>query len=154
MIDITKETSSRNQELDAILAKYMEKSPSIQAITVVSPDGLPIASTSDEEETVISAMTAASQSLSERVLSQLNQGKMRSIEIPLPPLPDIPFPLLPLKQLASCFSTMLSGFSPILHGRLLSFISHFFPTKRVSSPIVLTEKLWHSTSRFREKHHR
>ncbi len=79
MIDISKETNSRNQGLDAILAKYIGKSPSIQVITVVSPDGLPIASTSDEEETVIAAMTAASQSLSERVLSQLEQGEMKEV---------------------------------------------------------------------------
>ncbi len=79
MIDISKETSSRDQEIDAILAKFADKSPSIQVITVVSLDGLPIASTSDEEETVIAAMTAASQSLSERVLSQLQQGEMKEV---------------------------------------------------------------------------
>ena len=79
MIDISKETGARNQELDAILTKYVDKSPSIQVITVVSPDGLPIASTSNEEETVIAAMTAASQSLSERVLSQLQQGEMKEV---------------------------------------------------------------------------
>jgi len=56
-----------------------------------------------------------------------------------------PLFLIDTKQLASCFSTMLSGFSLVLQRRLLSFISHFFPTKRVCSPIVLTEKLWHST---------
>ena len=79
MIDISKEAGARNQELDAILTKYVDKSPSIQVITVVSPDGLPIASTSNEEETVIAAMTAASQSLSERVLSQLQQGEMKEV---------------------------------------------------------------------------
>ena len=79
MIEISQTTTTRSKELDAILDKYLNKSPSIQAITVVSPDGLPIASTSDENETVIAAMTAASQSLSERVLSELNRGNMQEI---------------------------------------------------------------------------
>lgn len=79
MIDISQELSTRSEELTVILVKYLEKSASIQAITVVSPDGLPIASTSDENEVVIAAMTAASQSLSERVLTELKRGGMKEI---------------------------------------------------------------------------
>jgi predicted regulator of Ras-like GTPase activity (Roadblock/LC7/MglB family) len=79
MIDISQEMITRTDELDAILDKYITKSSSIQAITVVSPDGLPIASTSEENEVVIVAMTAASQSLSERVLTELERGGMREI---------------------------------------------------------------------------
>lgn len=79
MINITQEASSKPKDLVIILAKYLEKSSSIQAITVVSPDGLPIASTSDENEVVIAAMTAASQSLSERVLTELERGATREI---------------------------------------------------------------------------
>ncbi|UCG02387.1 MAG: roadblock/LC7 domain-containing protein [Candidatus Heimdallarchaeota archaeon] len=79
MIDISQELNTRTEELDGILEKYLKKSSSIQAITVVSPDGLPIASTSDENEVVIAAMTAASQSLSERVLSELERGRMQEI---------------------------------------------------------------------------
>ncbi|MFX1507541.1 MAG: roadblock/LC7 domain-containing protein [Promethearchaeota archaeon] len=79
MIDISHKLSARTEELTAILVKYLEKSASIQAITVVSPDGLPIASTSDENEVVIAAMTAASQSLSERVLTELERGGMKEI---------------------------------------------------------------------------
>ncbi|MFX1516293.1 MAG: roadblock/LC7 domain-containing protein [Promethearchaeota archaeon] len=79
MIELSQTTTTRIEELDAILDKYLKKSPSIQAITVVSPDGLPIASTSDENETVIAAMTAASQSLSERVLTELERGNMQEI---------------------------------------------------------------------------
>ena len=79
MIDISQKIDSRSQELDTILEKYLAKSSSIQAITIVSPDGLPIASTSDEKDVVIAAMTAASQALSERVLSELERGGMQEI---------------------------------------------------------------------------
>ncbi|UCE12707.1 MAG: roadblock/LC7 domain-containing protein [Candidatus Heimdallarchaeota archaeon] len=80
MIDASQDISTRSQELKELLENFMAKSSSIQAITVVSPDGLPIASTSDdEEEVVIAAMTAASQSLSERVLTTLERGDMREI---------------------------------------------------------------------------
>ncbi len=79
MIDLSQDLSSKSLELNVLLEKYQEKSTSIQAITLVSPDGLPIASTSDEEEVVIAAMTAASQSLSDRVLSELERGSMKEI---------------------------------------------------------------------------
>ncbi|MHA2243970.1 MAG: roadblock/LC7 domain-containing protein [Candidatus Hodarchaeales archaeon] len=79
MINLSQKIDSKSQEMEKILAKYLAKSPSIQAITVVSPDGLPIASTSDEKEIVIAAMTAASQALSGRVLSELERGGMREI---------------------------------------------------------------------------
>ena len=79
MIDLSQDLSSRSQELNVLLEKYQRKSPSIQAITLVSPDGIPIASTSDEKEVVIAAMTAASQSLSDRVLSELERGCMKEI---------------------------------------------------------------------------
>ena len=79
MIDISQELKTQSEELTTLLGKYLEKSSSIQAITIVSPDGLPIASTSDENELVIAAMTAASQSLSERVLTQLERGGMQEI---------------------------------------------------------------------------
>ena len=79
MIDLSQDLSSRSQELNVLLDKYQRKSPSIQAITLVSPDGIPIASTSDEKEVVIAAMTAASQSLSDRVLSELERGSMKEI---------------------------------------------------------------------------
>ncbi|MFX1285660.1 MAG: roadblock/LC7 domain-containing protein [Promethearchaeota archaeon] len=79
MINATQELSSRNKELDVILENYLKKTSSIQAITVVSPNGLPIASSSDENEVVIAAMTAASQALSERVLTELDRGDMQEI---------------------------------------------------------------------------
>ncbi|MFX0016516.1 MAG: roadblock/LC7 domain-containing protein [Promethearchaeota archaeon] len=79
MIDTIKGISSNYRELGGILEKYFAKSSSIQAITVVSPDGLPITSTSDENEIVIAAMTAASHSLSERVLTEFNRGSIQEI---------------------------------------------------------------------------
>ncbi len=75
MIDISQEINTQTEELDVIL----EKSSSIQAITVVSLDGLPIATTSDENEVIITAMTAASQSLSERILIELKQDGVLEI---------------------------------------------------------------------------
>ena len=78
-IEIATEISSKLDELNSILQNYLEKSPSMQIITVVSQEGLPIVSTSDEKDTVIAAMTAASQSLSERVLRELDRGEMQEI---------------------------------------------------------------------------
>ncbi|MHA2203923.1 MAG: roadblock/LC7 domain-containing protein [Candidatus Hodarchaeales archaeon] len=80
MIDISQEINIRTEDLDAILEKYHEKSSFIQVITVVSPVGLPIASTSDENEVVIATMTQrASQSLSEHVLTGLERYGVKEI---------------------------------------------------------------------------
>ena len=78
-IETIVDTDSKIVDLDNILKIYLEKSPNIEIITVVSSDGLPIASTSDEKDLVIAAMTAASQSLSERVLGELERGEMQEI---------------------------------------------------------------------------
>ncbi len=79
LIETTPELSSKIDELNGILQNYLEKSPSIEIITVVSQEGLPIVSTSDDKDTIIAAMTAASQSLSERVLRELERGEMEEI---------------------------------------------------------------------------
>ncbi|MFX0174344.1 MAG: roadblock/LC7 domain-containing protein [Candidatus Hodarchaeota archaeon] len=69
------------KELEVILQDYLDKSPDIQSITILSTDGLPIVSTSSKEEEIYSAMAAASISLSERVLKELRRGDVRDIMI-------------------------------------------------------------------------
>jgi predicted regulator of Ras-like GTPase activity (Roadblock/LC7/MglB family) len=69
------------QELTTILEEQLRKATGIQSITVLSPDGLPIASTLLEREHITSAMAAASLGLSERVVETLNRGKMEEIMI-------------------------------------------------------------------------
>lgn len=52
------------QVLTTILEEQLEKSTEIQAITILSPDGLPITFTTVKREQMISAMAEASISLS------------------------------------------------------------------------------------------
>ncbi|MFX0182421.1 MAG: roadblock/LC7 domain-containing protein [Candidatus Hodarchaeota archaeon] len=69
------------EELNVVIQDQISKSPDIQSITILSTDGLPIASTSSKEEEIYSAMAAASISLSERVLTTLQKGKVQDVMI-------------------------------------------------------------------------
>jgi predicted regulator of Ras-like GTPase activity (Roadblock/LC7/MglB family) len=81
MIDTVQEVRLSPKELEVIIQDYISKSPDIQSITILSTDGLPIVSTSSKEEEIYSAMAAASISLSERVLTELQRGEVKDIMI-------------------------------------------------------------------------
>jgi predicted regulator of Ras-like GTPase activity (Roadblock/LC7/MglB family) len=70
-------------EIERILLEVQRRIPDIEGIAVVTRDGLPIASLlhSDNDEDQISAMTAASLSLSERVVIELKRGIMEQVII-------------------------------------------------------------------------
>ncbi len=67
--------------LQAILQNYVSSTPEVQGAAVVTPDGLPLASTlplgMDEERT--SAMSAAMLSLGERIGKELGRGTIERI---------------------------------------------------------------------------
>lgn len=81
MLDTVQEIRLSPKELEVILQDYLTKSPDIQSITILNIDGLPIVSTSSKEEEIYSAMAAASITLSERVLTELQRGEVRDIMI-------------------------------------------------------------------------
>jgi predicted regulator of Ras-like GTPase activity (Roadblock/LC7/MglB family) len=73
----------RLQEIERILRDVQSRIPDLEGLAVVTRDGLPIASalyTSTDEDR-ISAMTAASLSLSERVCMELERGLMEQVII-------------------------------------------------------------------------
>ena len=67
--------------LQAILQSYVANTPEVQGAAVVTPDGLPLASTlpagMDEERT--SAMSAAMLSLGERIGRELGRGVIERV---------------------------------------------------------------------------
>ncbi|MHA1225873.1 MAG: roadblock/LC7 domain-containing protein [Candidatus Hodarchaeales archaeon] len=83
MLDDDKEILDRLQEIERILRDVQSRIPDLEGLAVVTRDGLPIASalytTTDEDR--ISAMTAASLSLSERVVIELERGVMEQVII-------------------------------------------------------------------------
>ena len=76
-------TNKISEEITDCISELRFKSPGILDIAVVSVEGLPIASLmlDNIDETRISAMTAASLSLGERVVSELRKGKVKKILI-------------------------------------------------------------------------
>ncbi len=77
------EIMDRLQEIERILKEVQSRIPDLEGLAVVTRDGLPIASalyTSTDEDR-ISAMTAASLSLSERVVIELERGNMEQVII-------------------------------------------------------------------------
>ena len=77
------EIMDRLQEIERILKEVQSRIPDLEGLAVVTRDGLPIASalyTSTDEDR-ISAMTAASLSLSERVVIELERGNMEQLII-------------------------------------------------------------------------
>ncbi len=75
--------TDRLLEIERILLEIQRRIPDIEGVAIVTRDGLPIASLlhSDSDEDQISAMTAASLSLSERVLIELKRGIMEQVII-------------------------------------------------------------------------
>ena len=77
------EIMDRLEEIERILRDVQSRIPDLEGLAVVTRDGLPIASalyTSTDEDR-ISAMTAASLSLSERVVIELERGLMEQVII-------------------------------------------------------------------------
>jgi predicted regulator of Ras-like GTPase activity (Roadblock/LC7/MglB family) len=70
-------------EIEAVLKGVRTRVPDIEGLAVVTRDGLPIASAlyTNTDEDRISAMTAASLSLSERVVFELERGLMEQVII-------------------------------------------------------------------------
>ncbi len=83
MLDDDAEIMDRLQQIERILRDVQGRIPDLEGLAVVTRDGLPIASalyTSTDEDR-ISAMTAASLSLSERVVMELERGIMEQVII-------------------------------------------------------------------------
>jgi hypothetical protein len=78
-----KEIMDRLAQIERILREVQSRIPDLEGLAVVTKDGLPIASAlySNTDEDRISAMTAASLSLSERVVMELDRGKMEQVII-------------------------------------------------------------------------
>ena len=77
------EIMDRLAQIERILKDVQSRIPDLEGLAVVTKDGLPIASalyTSTDEDR-ISAMTAASLSLSERVVVELERGIMEQLII-------------------------------------------------------------------------
>lgn len=73
----------RLAQIERVLREVQSRIPDLEGLAVVTKDGLPIASAlySSTDEDRISAMTAASLSLSERVVMELDRGKMEQVII-------------------------------------------------------------------------
>lgn len=83
MLEDDAEIMDRLQQIERILREVQSRIPDLEGLAVVTRDGLPIASalyTSTDEDR-ISAMTAASLSLSERVVLELERGIMEQLII-------------------------------------------------------------------------
>ena len=67
---------STPETLDEILKKFLAAIPEVKAASIVSVEGLPIASAlpHDVDETRIAAMTAALLSLAERAVIEMSKG--------------------------------------------------------------------------------
>jgi len=77
------EIMDRLAQIERVLREVQSRIPDLEGLAVVTKDGLPIASAlySNTDEDRISAMTAASLSLSERVVMELDRGKMEQVII-------------------------------------------------------------------------
>lgn len=75
--------SSKAKTLEDVLKDLEIAVPQIQAVAIVSVEGLPIASAlpADVDETMIAAMTAAMLSLGERAAAELNKGELEQVYI-------------------------------------------------------------------------
>ncbi len=76
-------SNSAHNEINECISELRFRSPGITDIAVVSIEGLPIASSvmGDADDNRLSAMTAASVSLGERVVMELNKGDVQRILI-------------------------------------------------------------------------
>lgn len=83
MLEDDSEIMDRLQEIERILREVQSRIPDLEGLAVVTRDGLPIASAlyTNTDEDRISAMTAASLSLSERVVVELERGVMEQLII-------------------------------------------------------------------------
>lgn len=83
MLEDDAEIMDRLQQIERILREVQSRIPDLEGLAVVTRDGLPIASAlySNTDEDRISAMTAASLSLSERVVLELERGVMEQLII-------------------------------------------------------------------------
>lgn len=83
MLNDDSEIMDRLQEIERILREVQSRIPDLEGLAVVTRDGLPIASAlyTNTDEDRISAMTAASLSLSERVVMELERGIMEQLII-------------------------------------------------------------------------
>lgn len=72
------DVTDRLMQIEALLRDVEQRIPDLEGLSVVTKDGLPIASALNTkvDEDRISAMTAASLSLAERVVVELERGKM------------------------------------------------------------------------------
>lgn len=83
MLEDDAEIMDRLAQIERVLREVQSRIPDLEGLAVVTRDGLPIASalyTSTDEDR-ISAMTAASLSLSERVVLELDRGIMEQLII-------------------------------------------------------------------------
>ena len=76
-------TQSRSQLMDDRLRQLLASSPDIEALAVISVDGLTIASAlpAGMEEDRISAMSAAMLSLGERIAGEMGRGSLEQVYI-------------------------------------------------------------------------
>lgn len=83
MLEDDAEIMDRLQQIERILREVQGRIPDLEGLAVVTRDGLPIASAlyTNTDEDRISAMTAASLSLSERVVLELERGIMEQLII-------------------------------------------------------------------------
>ncbi|MFX0013906.1 MAG: roadblock/LC7 domain-containing protein [Promethearchaeota archaeon] len=83
MLNDDAEIMDRLQQIERILREVQGRIPDLEGLAVVTRDGLPIASAlyTNTDEDRISAMTAASLSLSERVVQELERGIMEQLII-------------------------------------------------------------------------
>ena len=72
------DVADRLMQIEVLLRDVEQRIPDLEGLSVVTKDGLPIASALNTkvDEDRISAMTAASLSLAERVVAELERGKM------------------------------------------------------------------------------
>jgi predicted regulator of Ras-like GTPase activity (Roadblock/LC7/MglB family) len=72
------DVADRLMQIEALLRDVEQRIPDLEGLSVVTKDGLPIASALNTrvDEDRISAMTAAMLSLAERVVVELERGKM------------------------------------------------------------------------------
>jgi len=84
-VEVNDNTNIANRllEIERILLAVQRRIPEIEGLVLVTRDGLPIASSlhNGTDEDQISAMTAASLSLSERVVIELKRGTMEQVII-------------------------------------------------------------------------
>ena len=78
MVDMEAEVLDRLAQIEEVLQNVKARIPDMVGLAIVTRDGLPIASSisTSVDEDRISAMTAASLNLAERVLMELGRGEM------------------------------------------------------------------------------